>query len=158
MNELIVTLLNGVIASIATFGFALFMHTPKRSIIQTSIAGGVGWVVYLIVDKYAGPVLGSFLAACFIALSGEIFARVYKTPSIVYILSGMLPLVPGRGLYFTMYNIITEQYYEALQTGTTTLAVAGAIALGIVIVTTSARTISIDKYKKINSKKIKCEE
>lgn len=148
MKEFIVLILNGIIAAISTFGFALFMHTPRRSVVQSSIIGGLGWILYSIVNRYGGTVVASFLAACLVALLGEIFARVYKTPSIIYILSGMLPLVPGRGLYYTMENIISKNYYEALQFGTTTLAVAGAISLGIVLVTSSARTICSKKQIK----------
>ena len=44
------------------------------------------------------------------------------------------PLVPGAGIYYTVYAFITGDNAGALFKGVETLKIAGAIALGIVLV------------------------
>lgn len=148
MNVVLTLLYHFVVASILTFGFALFMHTPKKHVIYASITGGFGWALYIALTKLGlGIVIASFFAACLIGLFGEIFARVLKAPSIVFIVPGMLPLAPGSGLYYTMESLIAEEYIESVAHGTTTVAIAGAISLGIILVTSFARTIYSKNYK-----------
>ena len=43
-------------------------------------------------------------------------------------------LVPGAGMYNTVYNIIASDYMKAMYTGIDTIKVAVAIAVGIVLV------------------------
>ena len=50
------------------------------------------------------------------------------------IIGGIIPLVPGAGIYYTVYAFITGDNAGALFKGVETLKIAGAIALGIVLV------------------------
>lgn len=148
MNYIIILLLYFVLASVSTFGFALFMHVPRKHIIYASITGGFGLTFYVfLTDLHLSSVLSSFFAACVVGIFSETFARVLKAPSIVYIIPGMLPLAPGRGLYYTMENLIEKNYFEAISNGTTTIAIAGAISLGIILVTSFARTLSFRNHR-----------
>lgn len=156
MSGVLNIFLSGLVAFISTFGFALFMHTPKKLIVQASFTGGAGWMLYSVLNGKVGSIIASFFAACLVGICGEILARRCKAPSIVFIIPGMLPLAPGRGLYFTMENFIAKNYIEAISFGTTTLAIAGAISLGIIIVTSFARTISFKKYRVPKNEKISC--
>ena len=49
-------------------------------------------------------------------------------------ISGIFPLVPGAGVYWTAYYIVTNDVMKAAETGFMALKVAVAIVLGIVFV------------------------
>lgn len=141
-------ILNFFIACFSTFGFAVFMHTPKRVIIHASITGGLGWFLYDLSSPFMGEVFASFLGACMIGICGEFLARKCKCPSIVFLIPGMLPLVPGRGLYLTMEALIDKQYLASVNKGVETFAIAGAIAFGLIFTTSTARLFSEDNFLK----------
>lgn len=68
-------------------------------------------------------------------------ARIQKTPVTLMVICAMIPLVPGGGMYYTMQKVIEGDVSGALNTGFTTFSVAGAIALGMVMVSSITRLI-----------------
>ena len=70
-------------------------------------------------------------------------ARKLKQPSIVFVIPGIIPLVPGLGMYKTMLYLLQGHYNMALSKGTDTLFVGGAISLGVLVVTSLAKTIRL---------------
>ena len=69
------------------------------------------------------------------------------------IIPGILPLVPGLGLYNTMYSLVQKDYALAVSTGTDTLFKSGGIAIGILIITSFTKTYYII-LKRIKLKKL----
>ena len=76
----------------------------------------------------------------------EILARKLKYPAISFVIPGIIPLVPGLSLYNTMLFLVQNNYDSAISTGATTLFVSGAIALGVLVVSSLFRTLTILKY------------
>ena len=115
-------------------GFALLFHLPVRHILPTVIIGAGGWGVYLLTFNDGGRVvLACFLGAIAVGLVSGIASRVLKEASTVFIIPGIMTMVPGAGMYFTMLALIRGNYESALSTGAETIFIAGAIALGIMI-------------------------
>lgn len=52
----------------------------------------------------------------------------------IFLICGILPLVPGAGIYWTCYYLVTGQLDEASTRGFSALKAAVAIVLGIVFV------------------------
>ena len=103
----------------ATCGFSIFFNAPKKLLLPSSVVGGVGWIIYLVMSvHFDNPLVYAFTAAIFIAVSSEIFARLLKQPAIVIIIPGILPLVPGISLYNTVLYTIQKKYELAASTGT----------------------------------------
>ena len=50
----------------------------------------------------------------------------------VYLLSGIFPLVPGAGIFYTAYYLFTNDRALSSSKGIETFEVAGAIVLGII--------------------------
>ena len=149
MNPIIELFLHGLVCFISTFGFAVFMHTPKKQILYSSLTGSLGWIMYTVISNSGfDNVMSSFFAACIVGTSSEILARLVKAPSIIFIIPGIVPLVPGRGLYYTMEHLISKDYMSAISVGTNTLLIAGSISLGIIIVTSFSRAVSIKSSKR----------
>ena len=73
-----------------------------------------------------------------------------KTPVTTIVICALIPLVPGAGMYYTMYETITGNVSGAIELGLTTIANAGSLALGVIFVSTITRQIS--NIKKVKAK------
>ena len=148
-------LINFIFSFAVTAGFSIFFNDPKKSLIPCGIVVGIGWCAYILMSKssYFSNVFSMVIASAVISLLSEILARKLKYPSINFIIPGILPLVPGLGLYNTMYSLVQKDYALAVSTGTDTLFKSGGIAIGILIITSFTKTYYII-LKRIKLKKL----
>lgn len=131
-----------IICTIAVMFYSILMNSPKRSIIYAALISGLGYVIFDISRYIANnEMLGYFIATLFIAVFGEVFARIKKMPSTIFIFPAIIPLVPGVGLYQTMLKLVQDEYEEALSKGVRTIFIAGTIAVAIAIINVLARYI-----------------
>lgn len=123
-----------LVAFAAAFAFSVIFNVSKSELIFCGLVGLVGQSVYLAVSQATGEATASVLlaAAASTALS-RILATIRKMPVTVFLLSGIISLVPGMGMYNTVYSIISSDYAAALKTGAETVKSACAIAIGIAI-------------------------
>ncbi len=123
-----------VTATLATLGFAVIFYVHPRRLLPATLGGFVTCGIYLLTGHFlGGELLPNFLAAAAGAIYAEVCARVTHVPVPVYILPAVIPLVPGSGLYNTMFHLVSGEYGKAASAGWTTLQVALGIAGGIVI-------------------------
>ena len=135
-------------SAIATAGFAVFFNVPLKLLFPPAVVGGVGWVVYLIIMEITNNMsLSGFLAAASVSAMGEILARKIYQPAILFVIPGILPLIPGIGLYNTMLAIIQEDYLLAATKGASAILLSCSIALGVLVVTALVRTVNIYRFK-----------
>ncbi len=139
--------LMGVLKGLAgSFGaclcFGLLFHVPKRCLLASALTGLTGYAVYMIgVALLESPVGASFIGALAAALLSEILARRQKAPAIIFSMIGIVPLVPGAGLYSTMLALVLKEYDRAVSTGVETLLISACIALAIALVTLVTRAL-----------------
>lgn len=123
------------LAGAGTLSFAILFACPRRSLPYCGLVGAVGWVVYeLAVMLGADAAAASLLAVIPLTALTRILAILLKTPVTVFLLSGIFPLVPGAGIYYTAYYFIFGFSGMMVQKGIETVKVAVAIALGITLV------------------------
>lgn len=133
----------------ATVGFAVFLNAPKSTLISSGLTGGLGWSVFYYLSKSTGNnILANFIAALLVSYISEMLARKLKQPAIVFVIPGVIPLVPGLGMYNTMLYLIQNDYNNAIAKGADVLFVGGAISLGILVVTSLVKTLNIISIKK----------
>ncbi len=65
----------------------------------------------------------------------ELVARVAQRTTTLFLISSIIPTVPGLGLYRTMMALSENNFNLALKTGLDTLAGIGAIALALTLAT-----------------------
>lgn len=122
-------------AFISTIGFAIVFHTQKKHLLICGSVGAVGWMIYLLIEFLSkDPVLASFIAALIVTQVSYSLSKRRKTPITVFLIAGIIPLVPGLGLYRTMYAILETDYSLAIEYATLTFEIAGVIAGAIVII------------------------
>lgn len=140
---------NFILSFLATVGFSIVFNAPKKSLHLCGICGAVGWTLYIVLKNSGiGNVNSNLIASLIIGLLGEIFARVDKKPVSVFVIPGIICLVPGYGIYNTMINLMEKNYNMASKIGFESIFVAGAIATGIIVVSS---------IFKIFSKNLKCD-
>lgn len=121
-------------AFLGIFSFGIIFNIRGKNLLYASLGGLLGWVVYLLARGLGvEEVMAYFLASVSISFYAEFMAIYRKTPVTIFIVSGMIPLVPGGGMFYTMQALIMKEYSLFLQKGFTTFAIAGVIALGILI-------------------------
>lgn len=129
-----------LMSGLASLCFGVLFQVRGKNLICAAIAGSVCWLVYAL----AGHIIHAELAAYFLAavatnVYAECFARILRVPAIVFLAVGMIPLVPGGGIYRTMLLSIRGTPDEALAACINTVQIAGAMAVGVVIVSSIVR-------------------
>lgn len=124
-------------AFFAVAAFAIIFNVPKKFLIYCGAAGSGGWLIYLLMRNInEGEFYAVFTAALFVALFSHIFARIFKAPVTVFLIPGILPLVPGVGMFRIVYYMITGDGSMASYYFNFTLQSAGAIAIAIFMMDT----------------------
>ncbi|NLY77308.1 MAG: threonine/serine exporter [Tissierellia bacterium] len=137
-----------IFAFLSTVGFSVLFTTPKDSIVKAGIVGSIGWGLYYISSLVLNnSIISTLIASISIGIVGELFAKYYKKPATVFIIPGIIPLVPGAGMYYTMLELVEKNYYAAVDKGTETFFLAAAISIGLIISTTLSTSIKRAKSK-----------
>ena len=122
-----------VAAFVGTVGFLALFGAPRRYYLYCGLAGMAGWAVYLLVAAGHSVVGAAFFAALTVAAISHVMARLCRCPVTVFLICGIIPLVPGGGIFWTAYYIVTEQLRMVAATGFVALKVTIAIAGGIIL-------------------------
>lgn len=126
-------LIQFVISMLATISFAVLFSSPKKEVIYCGLTGAVAWSIYYILTQNGVHlVLASGIATFGLTILARCFAVVRKTPVTVYVLTGIFPLVPGAGIYYTAYYLFIGNTQMSGFKGLETLEIAGAIVFGII--------------------------
>jgi len=122
-----------VTSLVASAGFGVIFNVPKKSLFKCGTVGMIGWFIYiLLVNEPFDDVFATFVAAFFVAVISQIFARLEKTPVTIFSVCGIIPLVPGGLAYDAMRHFVTNDYNVAIQLAAKAFMISGAIAIGLV--------------------------
>lgn len=145
----IIQLITGMLGSL---GFALMFGLKKQYLIAATLGGLLNWGLYLLGMYWWGTVFfAGLLASASSALYSEVMARVKKAPATLFFITSVIPLIPGRTLYYTCSNAVIRNWAEAKRYANFTLQYALSIAAGACIIWAITLTIeNIKKNKKIN--------
>ena len=106
----------------ATLSFAVLFSAEKKQLFFCGLTGALGWIVYLICLQYhTDNAIANLIATFALTLVARILSAVRRTPVTVFLLTGIFPVVPGAGIYYTSYYFIMGD-----------VKVAGSIVLGII--------------------------
>lgn len=119
---------------IASAAFGMIFNAPRKALMQCGFAGMVGWMLYIwLQEMEVNPVTATVVAAFWVTMISYFFAKTYKTPIIVFSVSGIIPLVPGGLAYDALRHVAQNQYDLAVQLGARAFMISGAIALGLIL-------------------------
>lgn len=127
-------LIEFIVSMVATIAFAIVFSAPKSELFYCGISGAIGWIFYSILNvTMNAPTLGNVVGAFALTIFSRALAAKRKNPVTVYLIAGIFPLVPGAGIYYTSYYLISNNMATCSQYGLTTLKTAGAIVIGIIL-------------------------
>jgi uncharacterized membrane protein YjjB (DUF3815 family) len=122
-----------LLALVATYAFAILFCAPKNELLLCGLSGAISWIVYYLLQSHTdNVVLGSLIAAFVLTFYARAVAVRRQCPATTYLIPGIFPLVPGAGIYYTAYYMITNQPLQSSEKGLETLEVALAIVFGII--------------------------
>ena len=131
-----------ILALFATAGFSVIFRVPVKHIPACVVIGAFGWVTYEIsMYYYSSPTVGCFFGACVVGLLSNFAAHFLKDAGTIFIIPGILCLVPGSAIFNTMAAMLREDFTETAEVGTQTLMMAGAIALGLLTIGAVLRVV-----------------
>ena len=79
--------------------------------------GAVAWTIYqFTVGMDLGKVGASFLGSLILGLMSHTMSRRYKRPVIIFIVPGIIPLVPGGAAYEATRYLVSNNYTYAVNT------------------------------------------
>ncbi|OMP66485.1 threonine/serine exporter family protein [Domibacillus epiphyticus] len=127
-------LYNMLFSFVAAASFGIMFNVPKNLLVKCGTVGMAGWMVYFFLSENAVDSLPSTVAAAFtVAVIGHLYARMYKTPVIIFTVAGIIPLVPGGTAYRAMRAFVQNDYGSAVSLAAKAFMISGSIALGLVL-------------------------
>ena len=117
----------------ATAFYGELLRQPRRTLPYTSLIGLNGYIIYLLMGKTG---TAFFVAGLAVGLLCELTARIQRMATTIFLVSAIIPIVPGLGVYRTIMYLASQDFAMATSTGVETLTGIGAIALALTIATT----------------------
>lgn len=123
-----------IVSMVATIAFAIVFSAPRSELLYCGISGAIGWIFFSIISNILNaPTLGNVVGSLALTFFSRALASKRKNPVTVYLISGIFPLVPGAGIYYTSFYLIMNDMNNFSQAGLSTLKTAGAIVMGIIL-------------------------
>lgn len=121
-----------IAAFFSSVAFALLYNIKGKKVVYAGLAGMLGWALYILIGMiHPNQMIQYFGSAVFVTFFSEHYARYFKTPSTVFLSPGIIPFVPGAGLYHTMTFALNGQFEMFTEKGLETITIAGSIAAGV---------------------------
>ena len=136
-------------AFLGAAGFVILFNIHGRGKLFCALGAALTWAVYLIAQQQSGSdLVAYFFAALFSSVYSELMARIRKFPAISYLVISIFPIIPGAGAYYTMQYAVQGQMDLFASKGLFTAAIAGVMAVGILLGSTVFRMHSHWKMHK----------
>ena len=137
-----------IAAFFSAAGLGLWFRVDMRTVLPSSAVAAAAWGVVMAVQAAGCAEFWAYLAAAaFVGLMAEIFSRLFRTPATVFLVMGIIPMVPGGMLYRTMRCGIAGQWDDFLSVGVRTLMTALAISAGMFCVRAVFEAVTALKQK-----------
>ncbi len=153
MVEMMPMYIHIIFSFAAATGFAVFLNAPRKTLFISGAVGMISWIIYIIFMRvHLDVMFSNFIAASVASLLSEILAIRLRKPTILFVVPGIITLIPGLGLYNTMFHVLEGKFELALSTGANVMFASGSIALGVIVASSLFRTYYNWKRNKIISK------
>lgn len=125
--------LKSAFAGLNAISFSIIFNVHRRDILWVGICGVLGYFTASLLYDYslfAATLAGSSVITAY----SETMARRRKRPATVYLISGLLPIIPGGDMYKAMVFGLQGDAESALHGAYIVLMQMGGIIIAIVLV------------------------
>lgn len=141
-------LFQAIASYIAIAAFLIVLNVQKKMLIPGGLLGMLVWLIYLLLLEPTNVLIATFFAAIIGSCVSQIMSIWLKTPSVIFSLATLAPLVPGYRAYMSTTYFVSGEYAQALTNITTVLTLALVIPIGM-----ASGTILLRLYKVMNAHK-----
>ncbi len=139
-------LIQSIACAIGAIGFSLLFNVRGNGIVLCLLGGVICWGVYCIAEHLgSGEMIAMLVSSIVAAIYSEIMARIRKCPAIGFLVTSLIPLIPGSALYYTMNYAVRGDMTMFGTQGFRTVCLAGLMAAGVILVSTTMRMIQVAK-------------
>ena len=132
-NSELIQIATGLIGSLC---FGILFNMRGKRLIAAAVGGLLSWGLFVVLSHFIlNEPINYFIVAAVVSLYSEIMARILKTPAAPVVTTSLIPLIPGGSLYYTMSSAFESNFTMFLEKAVSTLKLACALALGIIVVT-----------------------
>lgn len=132
-NSELIQIATGLIGSLC---FGILFNMRGKRLIAAAVGGLLSWGLFVVLSHFiSNEPINYFIVAAVVSLYSEIMARALKTPAAPVVTTSLIPLIPGGSLYYTMASAFESNFTMFLEKAVSTLELACALALGIIVVT-----------------------
>lgn len=146
----LIQVLSGTVGAVC---YSVLFNIRGKRLAVSAVGGLLSWPFYLLFEIILkNEVLSYFIVAALITAYAECMARVVKAPTTTFIMTSLIPLIPGASLYYTMTSAFSGDLALFGNKALYTLELAAALALGVIIASAVAKGI-FSAIKRARNKK-----
>ena len=133
-----------------TLGYAFLLNAPPCTVLPASAIGLLGYVLYEVMVNLLGQgvIFSYFLSTVLVAVLCEVEARIMRMPSTIFLLTALVPLVPGYTFYCAMLALVEDNGAAAAAFGLEAVQIVAAIAVGAAVSSVFFRTLTLNRRRK----------
>lgn len=127
-------IVKSILALITAMFTGITLRTPSSAWITVGVTGMLGWATNQVLSGWKLPeLIAAATSALVVGTAAEILARIQKQPVTVYVVSGIIPLVPGTIAYNSMLAFIEKRFDQGLFLAFRSFLIASYLAAGLAI-------------------------
>ena len=132
-----------IFAFVGCVGFSILFNIHGKGMLLCALGGMLCWAIYLaILRSGSSDIMAYFWSALVASIYSEVLARIRKCPAIAYLVVAIFTMIPGAGAYYTMHYAVQGKMDLFATTGVHTAAIAGTLAVGILLGSTVFKMIA----------------
>ena len=146
----IVLIIRSLAAGLGTIAFALMFRVRKRHFVDCGVLGTITWLAYMICIRiWNNEAIAVFVSGFAAVLASRVLAVLRRCPATVFLMTSLIPLLPGISLYRTIYYLLMGSAQISMHFGKLCFLTAFTIAVSIAVVQQIPRnwTIPVRKQK-----------
>lgn len=135
-------ILSILFAGVVAVAFGVLFNVRGKNLFLAGLNGLIGFAVFsAMVHMGTASYIAVFLASVAMAAYAEIAARIRKTPTSLFLVAALIPIVPGGGIFQFVLHLLQDGMEQAASVGIITLMETGAIAIGVILVSSIIRVV-----------------
>ena len=134
---MMIQIISHVVCSfLGTVAFAVMFNIPAKYYLSGGLTGVAGWMMYMFLTEgiHLSSAMATFWGTFVVVLISRMLTVRLRCPITVFLIAGIIPLVPGARVYFMAYHLMIGELSMAVSYGMNAVKLAFAIVLGIVFV------------------------
>ena len=130
-----VLFIRSLAAGLGTIAFALMFRVRRRHFADCGALGTITWLMYMLcIRTWNNEAVAVFVSGFSAVLASRVLAVLRRCPATVFLMTSLIPLLPGISLYRSIYYLLMGSAQISMHFGKLCFLTAFTIAVSIAIV------------------------